>query len=683
MMAVSTCNRGMAKTIVWAPIDARSEGARARGREGTCTPKRGWFTRAMVFAVASFRQAFPNAHVLLAVALFIFSASVPLTAAAARLALTGEVVPLDAQPLIVPPSNSSPVVLRKFAADGTRVKKGDVVLAIDPGGSEQQRRQLLAQIEQLQARLAKELATLDVAAIDADLALIDADAALKRARLDAGIPKAHVSALDFDRYQGELERASRDFEVRTKEQASASAAVVRRREDGALEVERLQAQLSYHELLVRGAEVRAEIDGVIVAGTDPRSGQRTVEGSSVFPGNEAGRIIGEGGRLVVRAYAPETDRDRLQAGQKVTLKFDALPGRVDATIERIAAAPDRKREWGDGRWITVDIPMPETIDELMPGMSVRVETDPGSLLETSTSTVRSISVDGEVFAQRSSEIAPPQIDDMWQLTLTQLAPEGAPIKAGQPVAVFDGSGLVQRVTTAQSSLKEKQSQRERLLLELAELERQQGVDLEAARAERDKAARKAEQPENLIGRIDYAKLVVDKQRTAARHERQQQRQRAASAQHAADRALIASEIKQLEIELNMLLTAQKSMSVAASRDGIVLHMSSWQGEKFAAGSSVFRGQSVAQIPDPTSLAVRALVPEREFLKLKKGARATVRGEGGAGVNLVGEIIDIGRVVRSRSRVQPEPIVDAVVAVSGANLRPGQPVRVEISVEGML
>lgn len=603
------------------------------------------------------------------------------TAHAARLALTGEVIALDAQPLIVPPSNSSPVVLRKFAADGTRVKKGDVVLAIDPGGSEQQRRQLLAQIEQLQARLAKELATLQVAAIDAELALIDADAALKRAKLDAGIPKQHLSALDYDRYQGELERATRDFEVRTQERDSARQAVERRGADGALEVERMRAQLSYHELMVGGAEVRAEIDGVIVAGTEPRSGQRTVEGSSVFPGNEAGRIIGESGRLVVRAYAPETERDRLQPGQAVALKFDALPGRIDAKIERIAAAPDRKREWGDGRWMTVDVPMPKAIDGLLPGMSVRVETEPGDALAPVATTGRNITVDGEVFAQRSSEIAPPQIDDMWQLTLTQLAPEGAPIKAGQPVAVFDGSGLVQRVTTAQSSLKEKQSQRERLLLELAELDRQQAVDLEAARAERDKAARKAEQPENLIGRIDYAKLIVDRERTAARHERQQQRRQAANEQHDADRALISSEIKQLEVELNMLLTAQKSMAVTASRDGIVLHMTSWQGEKFAAGSSVFRGQSVAQIPDPTSLAVRALVPEREFLKLKIGARATVRGEGGAGVNLVGKIIDIGRVVRSRSRVQPEPIVDAIVAVNGANLRPGQPVRVEIEIEG--
>ncbi len=600
--------------------------------------------------------------------------------AAHRLALTGEVVALDAQPLIVPPSNTSPVVLRKFATDGTLVQKGDVVLAIDPGGSEQQRRQLLTQIEQLQARLAKELAALDVTAVDAELARIDADAALQRARLDAGIPKAHLSALDFDRYQGELERASRDFEVRSKERASASEAVARRRSDGDLELERLRAQLSFHELMVSSAQVRATMDGVIVAGTDPRSGQRIVEGASVSPGNEAGRIIGASGRLMVRAYAPETDRERLATGQAVSLKFDALQVRLDANVERISAAPDNRREWGEGRWLTVDIGLPATDARLMPGMSVRVETDAIAPLQRSASDVRSITVDGEVFAQRSSEISPPQVDDLWQLTLTQLAPEGAPIKAGKPVAVFDGSGLVQRVVTAQSSLAEKQTQRERLFLELAELERQQRVDLESARAERDKAARKAEQPENLIGRIDYAKLVIDRERTVARYESQLARGVAGSAQHAADRALIGAEIAQLETELNMLQTAQKSMAVLAPRDGIVLHLSSWQG-KFAAGSSVFRGQSVAQIPDPSSLAVRALVPERELPRLKKGARVVVRGEGGAGVNLVGEVVDIGRVVRSRSRVQPEPIVDAIVAVDSQGLRPGQPVRVEIAVEG--
>jgi hypothetical protein len=41
--------------------------------------------------------------------------------------------------------------------------------------------------------------------------------------------------------------------------------------------------------------------------------------------------------------------------------------------------------------------------------------------------------------------------------------------------------------------------------------------------------------------------------------------------------------------------------------------------------------------------------------------------------------EIGRVVRSKSRVQPVPVLDVMLALQGdlSGIKPGQPVRVEI------
>ena len=49
--------------------------------------------------------------------------------------LTGEVEALDSQTITVPPSNSAPLTLRNFVAEGTHVKAGDVVLRIETGGA--------------------------------------------------------------------------------------------------------------------------------------------------------------------------------------------------------------------------------------------------------------------------------------------------------------------------------------------------------------------------------------------------------------------------------------------------------------------------------------------------------------------------------------------------------------------
>ena len=91
--------------------------------------------------------------------------------------------------------------------------------------------------------------------------------------------------------------------------------------------------------------------------------------------------------------------------------------------------------------------------------------------------------------------------------------------------------------------------------------------------------------------------------------------------------------------------------------------------------------SVAEIPDTTTLAVRAQLPERELTRVKVGVPARIVIEGGAGSALNGRVTAIGRTVRSKSRVQPIPVLDVEIKLDDprARLKPGQPVRVEIAV----
>ena len=79
------------------------------------------------------------------------------TAPAHAVVLTGEVRAVDAQQILTPQSNSSPVVIRYYVPEGERVKKGDVVLRIDPGQSASRIPELELQIEQTQAKDAKDI----------------------------------------------------------------------------------------------------------------------------------------------------------------------------------------------------------------------------------------------------------------------------------------------------------------------------------------------------------------------------------------------------------------------------------------------------------------------------------------------------------------------------------------------
>ncbi len=289
--------------------------------------------------------------------------------------LTGQVRTLDAEAIFVPPSDSSPVVLRYLAPEGTTVKPGDVLVRIDPGQSLAQAQDMEGQIEQAQARRDKDLAELEVKVIDAKIALTQARAVRDKAQVDAQIPRHHLSALDSDRYAGEYERTKREHDLKAEELTAAEAAVARRRADAALEFRKLEAQLSFHQLRIKAAEQRATRKGTVRHGFDPRQGQRYAEGVSAYSGQQIGEVAGQGA-MGVRAFALEPERMHLSIGQAVTLYFDAFADVVArGRIERISGAPEPKAEWGDGRYFEVDIVLDDAAlsSRLLSGMSVRVE----------------------------------------------------------------------------------------------------------------------------------------------------------------------------------------------------------------------------------------------------------------------------------------------------------------------
>lgn len=291
-----------------------------------------------------------------------------------------------------------------------------------------------------------------------------------------------------------------------------------------------------------------------------------------------------------------------------------------------------------------------------------------------------LSIDGEVYARTTAALLPPNIDRLWMLNITQLAPDGAPVEKGEVVLAFDGNELLQRLTEKNSKLAEKQRELETLVLDLAERERSVALETAEARAELEKARRKTEQPQELIAGIEYRKLVIAREQ-AEKHMALAQRNEALSAeQRRQERRLLDAEIAQLKEEVAQTQASLAALQVKAPRDGLMLHQSSWDGEKFDVGSQVWRGQAVAEIPDTDTLAVRADLPERDLTRVRVGMPVRVV-EGGAGVAVRGSIVSIGRAVRSKSRVQPVPVLDLEIELdnAAARLKPGQAVRVEIEV----
>jgi multidrug resistance efflux pump len=619
-----------------------------------------------------------------------FAALLPLTARA--IVFGGAVRSEDAQPIFTPPSNSSPVVLRYYVPDGTRVKPGDVLVRIDAGQSAAEIRTLDGQIEQAKAKIAKETAELNLKAIDAELDAIDALAALDTAKVDAAIPRNLLSALDYDRYQAEFARAAKDAAFKQQVMIDARQAASRRGDDGKLELEKLRVQRLFDEAQVNAAEVRAERAGTIVHGFSNyfgANGGRVEEGSSSYPGQQIGEVVGSG-LMRVRAWILEPDRAALRTGQALRLGFDALPGRtVSGTIEAISGASEAKAEWGTGYYFVVDISISDAERgdlSFKPGMSVRVETnesgDAARLVAANAQRTNKdvVQASGEVYAQTTASISPPAIEDLWELAITQMAGDGQIVKKGDLLVTFEGAEIQKQLTAKQSELQEKLRTQEKLRLELAEKLRTESVATAQAHADATKAERKASQPETVVPGVEYKKLIIARAKAEQRDIASVTREKAAAAERVAEQQLADADVAQLKIDVARMQAGLTQLSITAQREGIFLHSSTWRGEKVDVGTQVWRGMAVGEIPDMKTLAVRATLDERDVSRVSVGDAVRVMLEGGSGRSFPGRIEDIGLSVHSKSRVEPVPVVDLRIAIDAAanSLKPGQPVRVEIT-----
>jgi multidrug resistance efflux pump len=597
--------------------------------------------------------------------------------------VTGEVEALDSQTIFVPPSNTSPIVVRNFLPEGTQVRKGDVVLRID-SASTTNIDQLRMDRERARAKTDSETATLEVAAIEAEKALVNARAALDRAKVDAALPKQQITAVDYDRHQAELGRATRDLAIKQDSLKNARAAVARRKEDGALEVKKLQINEAFQLAQLAQSEVRATRDGIVVHGYSPFNGERMDEGSTAWPGNAAGTVLGDG-RMVVTAWVLEADRPYLRDGQAVNLRFDALPGVVlSGKLASITSAPEARPRWGLGRYFRARVALPDDHGlPLVAGMSVLVEPlAPGaaaaSVRQAKAAAPAALAIEGEIASRRTMPVSPPTIQYIWNYKLAFLAPEGTMVQAGQPIAVFESAEVMNQLISLQGTLKERERALDKLQLDQAEADRAGVLAQAEAQSNADKAARKATMPKELIRRVDYDKLVIDRAEKAQLAKLMQAQYEAQRRARQAERAGLQSDVAQLRAKIAALVKGQAALTVVAPRRGLVLHRIGFNGDKFAIGSQVWVGLSVATLADPDQLGVNARVPEAQAAGVQVGQAARVI-VAGTRQTLAAHVTGLGRAFHSKSAAQAVVVRDVQLEFDAPakDLKPGAAVQVEL------
>jgi HlyD family secretion protein len=293
--------------------------------------------------------------------------------------------------------------------------------------------------------------------------------------------------------------------------------------------------------------------------------------------------------------------------------------------------------------------------------------------------VLTVDVEGELAAVRSTDIGAPPVTEV-EFKISLLAPEGSPVKKGQPILGFDTEALQRQLVDKQAELAEfskKVEQKEvDLRFKLLELEQQ----VAQAEADLGKSGLKAEVPPELQGRVELEKARLEHKGRQRDVENLQAERRATQSLGEAELRSLRNQRDRARGRVEALQAAIAKMTVKAPQDGIVVYRTNWRDEKKKVGDSMWFGETVLALPDLADMRADGLVDEADGGPVAPGQKVTIRLEARPDLDVHGRVRTIGRTVRQKSWRNPVKVYKVDIALDRTDssvMRPNMRFRGEI------
>lgn len=288
--------------------------------------------------------------------------------------------------------------------------------------------------------------------------------------------------------------------------------------------------------------------------------------------------------------------------------------------------------------------------------------------------VSGIDITGTLSAVDSGSFGPPQVSDMWDFKISMLAPEGTDVKKGQPVMSFDTSELRKRLDEKSAEAEQARKEIEKKRADLALRREDERLQLADAEARARKAELKLEGPSDIVSVKERKQVQLDAD--VAKNEAKTIRLRIASLERAASAeiALLTSKQEHAAAIVKEMQNAIENMTVKAPRNGTIVYVTNWRGDKKKVGDSVWRMERVVEIPDLARMMAKGEVDESDAGKVAVGQRVSLTLDAHPDEELRGMIKETARTVQrqqgSSSKLKVLRVTILLDKTDPAKMRPG-------------
>ncbi len=295
--------------------------------------------------------------------------------------------------------------------------------------------------------------------------------------------------------------------------------------------------------------------------------------------------------------------------------------------------------------------------------------------DTSESTIGPMGEDGlrytgELRSFKQTFLTPPSIQRVWSFKVLRMAPEGSLVSAGDPVVWLDPSEPRRRLQREQSQLAQRQQGIQDNALQLEQRLQELRLNLAEAEMNRDKAQLKASINDPVMPEVERRIYQIDAQIAAERVREVassiEQQQTSAAAQRANDEA----ELVRLQALVASMSQGISQMTLTAPQDGILLYQSGFGGDKFAAGSDVYRALAVVSISDLNFIEVAVAIPERDLRAIDLDQPVSLKIDSVDDQSWLGRVKSVSNVFRQQNSAVYADVVVEVIDPDAQVMRPG-------------
>jgi HlyD family secretion protein len=287
--------------------------------------------------------------------------------------------------------------------------------------------------------------------------------------------------------------------------------------------------------------------------------------------------------------------------------------------------------------------------------------------------VSEIEISGTLKAVDSSLLAPPPIAHMYDFKISFLAPEGSEVRKGAPVMAFDTTALGRELEEKKAESDSAMTEIEKTRGDLALQKEKDSLALAEAQANLRKVVLKLDVPVDLVGanerRVEEIDREVDQKQVSYLFSKIESSERAARERMAAlETQQHRAQGRVEEIQAQVALLAAK-----APRDGTVIYVPDWRGDKKKVGDSAWRGDPVVEIPDLSKMIARGEVDEADAGRVSVGQRVRLKLDAHPDDEFRGAVVSIGKTVVRQSPRNPLKILRIEISLDRTDrtkMRPG-------------